>query len=121
MSASIDPAVAERTCGYCGRVYDNPVRYHSGVRECGSCWNWRKLDGPMASYWTEKIDSLNENIDLYDIDTWNRMGISDEMTDAIMTLRAFRDRCEIAKNTKPGTPEWRAALGYSTIDKDIEE
>lgn len=110
---------ADFRCESCGRTFPHPVRYHSGSRECGSCWGWRKLDGPMARYWIDTLKAFADdaeeplNIDLYDSETWTRMGIDVDIYNAIITLKVFRDRMEIAANTKPGTPEHRAALGYS--------
>lgn len=46
----------ESTC-YCGKP---TTSYHSGRLECGSCWSWRKLDGPAARYWAERIPPLFE-------------------------------------------------------------
>lgn len=112
------------SCASCGRIFPYPVRYHSGSRECDSCWTWRKLDGPMARYWVDALESFAEdaekplNIDLYDNRTWNRMGIMQEVYEAVMTLQTFRVRCEIALNTDPGTPEHLAALGYNLAEDD---
>lgn len=54
----------ETTC-YCGKPAD---KYSSGRSECWDCWNWRKLDGPAARYWVEKINSLFElGPDMYDL------------------------------------------------------
>lgn len=119
MDAPVEVPVEDRTCGYCGRVFPSEVRYHSGVRECGSCWNWRKMDGPMCRYWLDTLKAFAEdieeplNIDLWDAETVERMGMSAEWAQAIQTLRVYRDRLEIAINTKPHTAEHRAALGYA--------
>jgi ribosomal protein L37AE/L43A len=49
---------------YCGAPTN---RCHSGVWECQDCWDWRKLDGPAARYWAERIPQLMEQgPDLYD-------------------------------------------------------
>ncbi len=111
-------------CGYCGRTFPHPVRYHSGTRECGNCWQWRKMDGPMVRYWLDTLKVFADdaadplNIDLHDSHTWERMNIDADVYNAIVTLKVFRDRCEIAANTKPGTPEHNAALGYTDAVSD---
>jgi hypothetical protein len=49
---------------YCGAPTN---RRHSGVWECQACWDWRKLNGPAARYWVERINSLFEQgPDMYD-------------------------------------------------------
>lgn len=99
-------------CQVCAKVYDYEVRHHSGVRECQVCWDWRKLNGPMARYWSEKIEALFEQgPDHWDIETWRRMEMCDEMIDALNVLEAFRVRCEIAINASE--EDRRSALGYT--------
>jgi hypothetical protein len=108
------PKPEDFKCSYCGRVFNEPVRVHSGIRECWSCWNWRKMDGPMADYWAKKIDALFEQgPDMWDYTTWRRMGIQDEVVQALVVLQVVRDRCMIAQEL----PELRrSALGYSDSD-----
>lgn len=99
-------------CQVCGTVYPYEVRHHSGTRECGGCWSWRKLDGPAARYWAEKIDSLFEQgPDMYDVELFHRLNIYNEVADALLTLQAFRDRMAIAVEV----PEWRHDAMYGTI------
>lgn len=102
-------------CASCGKIYPYEVRHHSGSRECGDCWSWRKLDGNMARYWRDKINALwEEGPDMYDVQTWTRMGILEEMTDAIYTFRALAERMEFAIETDGNNR--RDALGYSRTD-----
>lgn len=106
----------EHQCASCGTFYAHPVAYHSGTRECGSCWEWRKLEGPAARYWDSAIEHLfvadngSSGPDLNDYVTWRRMGIRDEVVEALNVLEALRVRYEIAIHGDADAR--RAALGY---------
>lgn len=116
---SLKPAGPEAyKCGYCARTFPFIVRHHSGVRECGDCWNWRKLDGPAARYWTKAIANLFSNDDgagpdLIDYQQWERWGIRDELVDALNALETIRERYEIA--IEADAEGRRAVLGYPPL------
>lgn len=83
-------------CVYCEK---NQGVIHSGVFECGVCWDWRKLNGPAARYWVAAIDRLfydpetgSSAPDLIDIEHWDKWGLKDEITYAILLLREMRER-----------------------------
>ncbi len=67
-------------CSYgCGFEAEE-IRHHSGVPECGVCWDWRKLDGPAASHWAKVTREFLSNIDLYDCSKFfDRCGIADKI------------------------------------------
>lgn len=52
-------------CAYCGTV--GPWRTHSGVYECGTCWDWRKLDSAPTRYWYILSLMVGSSIDTYDL------------------------------------------------------
>jgi hypothetical protein len=54
------------TCEYCGAT-DGPYRMHSGVYECDSCWNWRKLDSGATRYWYIISRVALSSVDTYDL------------------------------------------------------
>jgi hypothetical protein len=54
------------THGNCYRCSTLTTGYHSGSYECGSCWNYRKLDRPAALHWHKTLLPLFSNIDFYD-------------------------------------------------------
>jgi hypothetical protein len=88
----------ETKCAYCGEEQENPRR-HSGVIECGSCWNWRKILGPQAKYWMSGIEGLFHNDfgfgpDPNDYMEWNRWGIDKEVENALIVLKKLQKRYE---------------------------
>lgn len=63
---TLDEAIADAPkCTSCGRLGD--WRHHSGYRECPTCWDWRKLDGPAAAHWKKVSTEFLSNIDFYDL------------------------------------------------------
>lgn len=107
-------------CQHCSRVYPYPIRVHSGYRECGKCWDWRKLHGPQTDYWTVALEgifvqdgkphpALGSGPDANDMELWHRWGIMDEVMEALHTLNALLDRYEILDNA---SREVREAILY---------
>jgi hypothetical protein len=93
----------ENQCGVCGTIYTSAVAYHSGVRECGRCWDWRKLYGPASRYWEKAIENLFVNEggsgpDMIDLELWDKWGIKNEVIEALNTLEALRVRYEVINN-----------------------
>lgn len=56
-------------CQRCGAINDT-VATHSGVNECGGCWQWRKLDLPAAEHWYKVATAFLSNVDLHDMQTY---------------------------------------------------
>lgn len=112
-----EPAPADHyRCNYCRRIYPQPVRVHSGYRECGRCWDWRKLAGPQTDYWTQALTgifiqdgkekpALGSGPDANDLMLWQRWGIKDEVLEAMHVLDALLDRYEILANADRKTRE----------------
>lgn len=95
----------ENQCQSCGTVYPQPVAYHSGTRECGFCWDWRKISGNAARYWNDQITGLfvdgkgSAGPDFNDLMQWKRWGVQREVIEALDVLEALRERYEILLNT----------------------
>jgi hypothetical protein len=106
-------------CGACGRVYPQEVRHHSGVRECGLCWDWRKLGRSAADYWNTVInglfyhEELGSGPDPIDYQQWDRWGIQAEVIEALNVLEAVRQRYELMLNTDTET---RDRIAYPQHD-----
>ena len=79
-----------RKCAYCGATPSDTVDVstHSGVEECGACWNWRKLDGPAARHWNRVAKELVSNIDAHDLMTFfpKRIGLGADEFEAFFTM-----------------------------------
>ena len=74
-------------CAYCGTEGD--YSYHSGVRECPSCWDYRKLDGPAARHWATMSEGFLSNVDFYDLMKYfPKCGLSSD--EAYVMLKAAR-------------------------------
>jgi hypothetical protein len=86
-------AKAKTTCAYCG----GPAgRYHSGVLECQSCWDWRKLDGPAARHWARVGAEFLSNVDMYDLTRYfAKCGLDED--EAGVMLRAARKLAEASQ------------------------
>lgn len=86
-------------CAYCGK--DGPWRTHSGVFECGACWDWRKLDSAAARYWYILSLMVASSIDMYDLTSFfpKKLGFSDEETKTFNRLikQMFEKTEELAK------------------------
>lgn len=54
----------DEKCAYCG---GDGARTHSGILECGRCWDYRKLDRPAALHWAKVGESFLSNVDMYDL------------------------------------------------------
>lgn len=94
MSGETKEQMEQIKCSYCGTM---GASIHNGVGECQSCWNWRKLEGPAARYWTRSIEALFANNygsgpDFNDWRTWREWGIDEEVKQAILTFDALRVR-----------------------------
>lgn len=90
-------------CASCGVVYPHEIRYHSGSRECQSCWYWRKIGYSAAQYWNDQINQLFDDgkgsrIDANDFDLWRHWGWGKAVAEALDTLEALRQRYEILLN-----------------------
>lgn len=62
--ASQPPKTPIVKCAYCSK--EGPWRTHSGVYECGACWDWRKLDSAAARYWFILSRMVGSSVDAYD-------------------------------------------------------
>jgi hypothetical protein len=101
-----------RTCAYCGKTGDESVvGYHSGSYECGSCWNWRKLDGPAARHWFKAAAMFASNVDMHDLATFmpERAGV---------TADEFRAAMEVANKIYTATCKMLVEHGVSEVSLD---
>jgi hypothetical protein len=92
-------------CAYCGEQAD---KFSSGVPNCWRCWDWNKLNGPAARYWSKRLDialrllegrdvdpselqGMNGvgSIDMHDLMSWNKWGIVSEVNTMFASLRAL--------------------------------
>lgn len=78
-------------CAYCGRT-EEELGYrpsvHSGVFECGACWNWRKLDGPASTAWSKLTHEFFKTVDMYDLTTFfpKSCGLTSDETNELFRL-----------------------------------
>jgi len=65
-------------CAYCGK--SGPWSTHSGLYECGACWDWRKLDSAAARYWFIISKFVISSVDRYDLTSFfpNKIGMTPE-------------------------------------------
>jgi hypothetical protein len=57
-----------RKCAYCGTEGEH--RDHSGVPECQSCWDWRKLNAGATRYWYILSLMFSSAVDNYDLSSY---------------------------------------------------
>lgn len=80
--------------GKCATCPNKADKYSSGTPECWQCWNWRKLDGPASRYWIERLGQahklLAEQVDLYDVKTWTKWGILEQVEDLFQYLENLK-------------------------------
>ena len=80
-------------CGNCGTLTDG---FHSGDYECGPCWDWRKLDGPAASYWSRVTHEFLKQVDMHDVMTYLPTAVGSKreayaMLDAVQHLLQYSE------------------------------
>ena len=89
-------------CATCGNPAD---KISSGSPECWDCWNWRKLDGPAARYWIDRLQQA-ENLlfeqgpDMHDVETWGRWGIANEVAQMLHGLGRLRQLYEAQRDAE---------------------
>ena len=97
----------DNTCAYCGAY---GARTHSGVEECGACWDWRKLDGPMHRYWAERIPHLLEQgPDMHDLRRWQKWGFAEEVMNALGVLSRLGEWSKAAIEAEEARREFTRA------------
>lgn len=100
-TSPLSAGVVGKKCATCGGQAE---KYSSGILECWSCWNWRKLNGPAATYWIEAVDYLfshdgGSGPDMIDIEQWEKWGIADEMLFSLYMLKDIRERYQEMKES----------------------
>jgi hypothetical protein len=87
-----EPKRPRQTCAYCG-ARNESVSTHSGILECGKCWNYRKMDRPAALHWAKVGEEFLSNVDMWDVTSYlPACGLTtDEMHTMIRAARKVRD------------------------------
>lgn len=98
-----------RRCSYCGT--EGPHRDHSGVPECQSCWDWRKLDSGPARYWFIISLIFSSAVDNYDLTRFfpDSLGFSGpDIAELGRLLRVMHDKTEALAVAHHADERWRA-------------
>jgi hypothetical protein len=87
-----EPKRPRQTCAYCG-ARNESVSTHSGILECGKCWDYRKMDRPAALHWAKVGEEFLSNVDMYDwMYYFDKCGLTrDEAVTMIGAAQKVRD------------------------------
>lgn len=80
----------DEKCAYCGGP---DARTHSGILECGRCWDYRKLDRPAALHWAKVGAEFLSNVDMYDVMTY--LPACEMTQDEMHTMLTMARRVEV--------------------------